>query len=119
MNREIKFRAWKGGEMLHWNRHVKRAFPSFLGSAVLMEYIGAEDHNGREIYEGDIVQWVGPEGESDSEVRELVEWKVKEAVGGQSIVEINPFGRGDFGWSPFCVEVIGDKFRNPELLEDN
>lgn len=55
MNREIKFRAWKGGEMLHWNRHVKRAFPSFLGSAVLMEYIGAEDYNGREIYEGDIV----------------------------------------------------------------
>jgi len=66
--REIKFRAWdtmfnygKGG-MIEWD-NLKSQLESCFRSPVreeviLMQYTGLKDKNGKEIYEGDIVNYI-------------------------------------------------------------
>ena len=62
MNREIKFRIWNDYDkkMIYWNELLKNnlanifTIPSY--DKWLMQYTGLHDKNGKEIYEGDIVQ---------------------------------------------------------------
>jgi uncharacterized phage protein (TIGR01671 family) len=70
---------------------------------VLMQYTGLKDKNGVEIYEGDIVRFLDIDG-----VDSVTEVEFRE--GG-----FYPFAPDFIHWCN--VEVIGNIYENPELLE--
>lgn len=116
-NREIKFRAWDGKKMTtdfligpdNGNVLLLDTLPFTVSRMPLMQYTGLKDKNGKEIYEGDIMQ-------DDKQFKHCVEmnydqWKLKSATGWYSSFQ-SQGGVGNF-------EVIGNIYENPELLKNN
>ena len=127
--REIKFRAWDknnkkwvGSVGFYTQKYsykpdstsiVSIGFPN---EVVLMQYTGLKDKNGVEIYEGDILlgRFVLDNVEdhvflqlTDKEKKEQTKIFVVEDI---FYLYINPM--------PDDLEVIGNIYENPELLED-
>jgi len=124
--REIKFRAWWEcvkkmvffdgpyigyGSLGNWGLH----FPApgdlvFLGKSQLEQYTGKDDKNGRQIYEGDIVEQHG-----DPASRFPVSWD-NEGLGFVMIGRHSeePDFLGDY--SDAYLEVVGNVHENPELV---
>jgi uncharacterized phage protein (TIGR01671 family) len=125
--REIKFRVWDRTT----NKMVipARLFTSMDGTiwsadlgnrytnavvepgltGILMQYTGLKDKNGKEIYEGDILEYEKLSFRDDGhergfvEYNEYAEWSVNNWL-------LNRIYRR--------AEVIGNRFENPELLEE-
>ena len=107
--RDIKFRAY--------DTETKEMSYDFLDNAwlkvaihspyvELMQYTGLKDRNGREIYEGDIVQHREENG--------TIEYHSETAM---FVVEFDTWIT-DFDHINGCdLEVIGNVYANPELLE--
>ena len=109
--REIKFRArqketneWYYGsssdnDSLALSRFWLQAEKGWLDANTVGEYVERHDENGKEIYQGDILQ--------TTRGRETVAWE----------------SHGS-GFYPFSVnpnitgKVIGNRYDNPELMED-
>jgi hypothetical protein len=122
--REIKFRAW------HPNEKVMHCFDWKTPDDVLsvgrlysfrdleiMQFTGLKDKNGKEIYEGDIVEAVETLHDVGVGERGKVVW----ANCGFTAQNIPPFD-----WDPMspcfkldtvALKVIGNICENPELLE--
>lgn len=97
--------------MFDWNRNDWK-------DAVLMQYTGLKDKNGKEIYEGDVLGYGDTYEVVWNETDKFVEgtgWCVKR-------IELNKYGKHDYShlWSMTTLpEVIGNIYENPELLQDN
>ena len=72
--REIRFRAWyKSDALMIDNESFGGSIPFSNTNYILMQYTGLKDKNGKEIYEGDILQdedgikhtikWAGGDGD--------------------------------------------------------
>lgn len=103
--REIKFRAWDIDNKflfdvyeIHFgnNFYIKGLGQIFSRNFNLMQYTGLKDKNGKEIYEGDIIEYF------DEQI-ELVEWSKSDFWSGLGTFRIS--------------KVIGNIYENPELLE--
>lgn len=79
----------------------------------VMQYVGLNDKNGKEIYEGDIVeisreQWENPHG-IDYPLQGKLKFKIEYEEG--SFLPVSEMPSKHF-------EVIGNIYENPELLEE-
>lgn len=127
MSREIKFRAWDT-EAEDWvddpsniYEHIceyeeSETLDSDMNRKwVIEQYTGLKDKNGKEIYEGDILEWVNSSGE-----KHIFEIMWNECGASFQLVEIGqkyPYilqGLSD-KMKPYC-EVIGNIHESPELL---
>lgn len=139
MNREIKFRVV-------WNKQVSLdayTIGEFIDGVELdfkdggtlpmtdidwgedkveyLQYTGLKDKNGKEIYEGDVLEFEYEDefwGSKPHKVRRTVKWETYYGAGwyfGKSYKD------GEKRWSypkpPEDAEVIGNIYENPELLE--
>lgn len=80
-----------------------------LQDGVLLQYTGLKDTNGKEIYEGDIIEILSWRKERFKVVFESGMFR---AVRGESKVSLATF-KGEVG-----CEVIGNIYENLELLDD-
>lgn len=117
--REIKFRAWIE-EYKKFNYYyllmindIKALAEMDWNYEDLMQYTGLKDKNGKEIYEGDIVEYVEHHSlELDCQQVFVVAF----ANGGFFLSSLED-GEYDDDINISPVEVIGNKYENPELLK--
>lgn len=134
MMREIKFRAWKHtytqigtagyGEMIYdiksgnsiWNNEDIEINQILKSNPILLQYTGLKDKNGKEIYEGDVINVF------DSDTEFLGHGKIIFNDFSWSIEWIEKSGNFTMLFSEWyeeekTIEVIGNIYQNPQLIE--
>ena len=126
MTREIKFRAFVAGEMqyvysLDWgneglfknedcrvNMGKNGNFGVPMETANLMQYTGLKDKNGKEIYEGDIIEKSAYDNDHLIGAVQMINgrWCTNES-----------FNYDALNFPLHVVEIIGNIHENPELLK--
>jgi uncharacterized phage protein (TIGR01671 family) len=78
----------------------------------LMQYTGLKDKNGKDLFEGDLVKWTDEFGENPNLFK--VQYQEAQWV-------IVPISDSIMGWyiGEKELEIIGNIYENPELLEEN
>ncbi len=116
--REIKFRAWDkiDGVLWQWLALEQSGFKIINDpSHIIMQYTGLKDKNGKEIYEGDLLQLITFEGDG-----EILAYPVEYEDGcfgirtnGEYLAELKYY----IDMSFVEAEIIGNIYENPEFAE--
>jgi len=139
--REIKFKAWhkkrkRWYNVFHWNKGdtvdsitnlcgFNRVETLFVGEDIeLVQYTGLHDKNGKEIYEGDIVQFyfcadhpLATSPKKDKDITEMVdEVKFKEGAFFFCTPDVGDCAHAR-RFNRRC-EVIGNIYENPEKISN-
>lgn len=140
--REIKFRGqcldtrnWIEGDLLHcYGKDAGRVFIKTVAGlfevdpATVGQYTGLKDKNGREIYEGNVVDrtrrtWCTSYLQSGDDYTDEVRRCVCVFVNGKFMLEdvkVNKRGLKplfDLNIGDVAIEIIGNRFDTPELLK--
>ncbi len=113
MTREIKFRGWMKEEksMLYDHDMLILLLDdiNYYGAdnAVLMQFTNLLDKNGKEIYEGDIVEWYPKKTGIVEYVDDMFHIKS---------LEYPNLSNGNYRLASITCEIIGNIYENPELL---
>ena len=120
--REYKFRAWDNyhQEMINWDQYKDELVSDdFInhgqGPLVVMQYTGIKDDNGKEIYEGDIVEGGHFSPLSKEFYSKLYEVTFKEGNYMAKLIGYSPYG--DTFLRFIEGVVIGNIYENKELLK--
>lgn len=95
----------------------EEVFEVEIGNAIPMQSTGLKDKNGKEIFEGDVVQFEDCYEESDFLCVNtgIIEW----CQGGFHVTNRDSVLMGDLlDGDSLDVTIIGNIYENPELLED-
>ena len=138
--REIKFRAWDGKQMLTMDTE-RYSYPVFVckdgytwlnwDDYIKMQFTGLKDKNGREIYEGDILEkremdygsdewreWEEGDYEGPEPEKTLIKRDVCTLENFRYWLKNESFGyEGEDMESPDEWTVVGNRYENPELLQ--
>ncbi|KKM26052.1 hypothetical protein LCGC14_1588830 [marine sediment metagenome] len=135
--REIKFRAWgtwrsksyRGKNMQDVQEmfyqigfHIEEFFRKIRTHCIkweLMQFTGLKDKNGKEIYEGDILYMKHKRGKWWSKGKVLVVFENCEFYAekiDEGVIE-DEESLGNYRFKEYNLEVLGNKFENPELLD--
>jgi uncharacterized phage protein (TIGR01671 family) len=120
MQREIKFRAWstkynrfldcETSQFQHYIHGYSNPVDRNLNhkTITIQQFTGLLDENGKEIYEGDILQYTL----SNSEFIGVVEWQNYGWV-----IQDFEYDSADTICGAYKASIIGNIFENPELLK--
>jgi len=120
--RKIKFRAWDGekynydGFVIYPNGEIEYPeggwdLTGHYDKHLIEQYTGLHDKNGKEIYDGDILEYIGASGFEDGTAR--VVW----CDSGPWYIENDATNVYDFlDDVAYACRVIGNIHENPELL---
>ena len=121
--REIKFRAWDSQEMIYepslytddFARNINQYFEYWQKIVdenermIFMQYTGLKDINGKEIYEGDIIEF-------DNEIKLIVYWD--NVLGGFALKNLTNTAVVPLTDMIKPIKVLGNIYENPELLKE-
>lgn len=118
--RNIKFRIWDKEQRIYINKYdsfqigfhrislldgdINNQHDNFI----FQQFTGLTDKNGKEIYEGDIIQYNYPKNERNNKV--LVRWTTEEHDNHPGFIIRDSFEQyGDY-------EIVGNMYENPDLV---